>query len=138
MASSFAEFFGLSITPPGPVDPIDDDMAYAFQLELDSDGKMITAVEPDGFLNSFKAIVCKERKEKLETESGFTEVVTRKVSFPTNDDTGRAVVRMFQEIRIGSVKYQIRSFEDKGAYWLCVLHRANLGEASRPNRRGKV
>lgn len=136
MATSFAEFFGLFVPPGG--DHLDDDMAYAFQLELDSAGKAITAVEQDGSLKTFNAIVCKEKKEKVETENGYTEVVTRKVSFPTNDDTGRAVVRMFQEIRIGSVKYQIRSFEDKGAYWLCILHRANLGEASRPNRRGRV
>jgi hypothetical protein len=133
--TTFAEFFGgTALSSYESEDSID----YSFHLQLDHAGKTITYVNEDNTLTSFRAIVHKERKTKVETDHGFDEMVLREVKFPANNTTGRETVLLHAEIRVATVRYQIRSFERKADFWICELKRINVGEVSRPNRRGKV
>ncbi len=136
------EFFGYVADGSGsgdePAEPIQNAIDYAFHLQLQHAGKRITYVEQDGFLKAFSAIVHKERKVKVETDNGFEEMILREVKFPANDVTGRATVLIFAEIRIQSIRYQVKSFERKDNFWVCELKRINVAEVSRSNRRGKI
>lgn len=135
--TTFCEFFGCASTPSGDYDS-EDSIDYSFHLQLDQSGKSFTYVNSDGSTSTFFAIIHKERKTKVETEHGFDEMTLREVKFPANNTTGRATVLMHAECRVGSVKYQIRSFERKADFWACELKRVNTGEVSRSNRRGKM
>ena len=139
---AFRQFFGFNSGSGGsggePESPIQDAIDYAFHLQLQHAGKLVTHVGPDGFLNSFIAIVHKERRTKVETDNGFEEMILREIKFPANDTTGQAAVLLHAEIRIQSAKYQIRNYERKDDFWVCELKRINVAEISRNNRRGKI
>lgn len=135
---AFREFFGFSGSVAEPDETNQDAIDYALHLQLQHVGKLVTYVDQDGFLKSFIAIVHKERKTKNETDNGFEEMILREVKFPANDVTGRASVLIFAEMRIQSIRYQIRSFERKDSFWVCELKRVNVAEVARNNRRGKV
>lgn len=135
--STFAQFFGFSgSSSSGYV--ADGAIEYAGHLQLEQFGQDIVYVNENGSLSTFRAIVHKERKDKMQTEYGFEEVILRDVGFPSNNTSGRQTVLMLAEIRIGGVKYQIRSYEQRLDFWHCTLKRVNVGEVSRGSRRGKM
>ncbi len=136
---AFRKFFGYEgFSGSESEDRVQDAIDYAFHLQLQHAGKLVTHVQPDGFLNSFIAIVHKERRTKVETDNGFEEMILRKIKFPANDTTGQAAVLLHAEIRIQSAKYQIRNYERKDDFWVCELKRIDVMEVSRNNRRGKI
>lgn len=138
--TEFRQFFGYEQSSGGGStgNRVQDAIDYAFHLQLQHAGQLITYVRSDGFLESFVAVIHKERRTKVDTGNGFEEMILREIKFPSNDSTGQSVVLLHSEIRIGTAKYQIRDYEKKEHFWVCELKRINVAEVSRSNRRGKV
>jgi hypothetical protein len=134
MATTFVEFFGGlsddSYTSEGSID-------HALHLQLGHVGKPIIYVADDGSTTTFNAIIHKERRDKVQTEYGFDEHALRDVAFPSNNTTGREIVLLHAEVRVGAIKYQVHKFHKKADFWKCELKRISVGEIARGNRRGK-
>lgn len=111
---------------------------YSGNLQIEHYGRDVTYVNEDGSTSTFRALVHKERREKNQNEYGWDEMVLREVRFPANNTLGRATVLLHAEMRIAGVNYQVTSPIRTSDFWHVTLKRVNVGEVSRPNRRGRV
>ena len=111
---------------------------YSGNLQIEHYGRDVVYVNEDGSTSTFRALVHKERREKNQNEYGWEEMVLREVRFPANNTLGRATVLLHAEMRIAGVNYQVTSPIRTGDFWYVTLKRVNVGEVSRPNRRGRV
>jgi len=111
---------------------------YSGNLQIEHYGRDVTYVNEDGSTSTFRALVHKERREKNQNEYGWEEMVLREVRFPANNTLGRATVLLHAEMRIAGVNYQVTSLIRPSDFWHVTLKRVNVGEVSRPNRRGRV
>ena len=111
---------------------------YSGNLQIEHYGRDVTYVNEDGSTSTFRALVHKERREKNQNEYGWEEMVLREVRFPANNTLGRATVLLHAEMRIAGVNYQVTSPIRTSDFWHVTLKRVNVGEVSRPNRRGRV
>lgn len=144
VAQSFCAFFGCTKIPgggsgDGPNYTTNDSIEYAGNLQLQHFGKSVDYIEENGDVDTITALIHKERKEKLQTEYGFDEMILRDLGFSTKPEfNGREVVHMFAEMRINGVKYQVVNHQLRSDFWHVTLKRINVGEVSRSNRRGKT
>lgn len=132
--ATFGEFFGNTQDELNSYEP-NDSVDYALQLQLQQNGTNVLFVNPNGTTETISALLFKERREKRETESGFEEEILRDICIHSNPTTGRESVSLFEEVRIGSSKYQVRAYIEKGSFWRITLKRVNVGEMGRKNRR---
>jgi hypothetical protein len=139
VVTSFCAFFGCgSSSGGGSSYTSENSIDYSGNLQIEHFGRDVVYVNEDGTTATFRAIVHKERKEKHQTENGWDEMILRDVGFPANNSTGRETVLLHAEMRINDVKYQVTSPVRKTDFWHVTLKRVNVGEVSRPNRRGRV
>jgi hypothetical protein len=143
LVTTFCEFFGCGSgggggSGGGSSTNSENSIDYAGNLQIEHFGRDVVYVNEDGTTATFLAIVHKERKEKNQTENGWEEMILRDVGFPANNTLGRETVLLHAEMRINDVKYQVTSPVRKTDFWHVTLKRVNVGEVSRPNRRGRV
>jgi hypothetical protein len=139
VVTSFCAFFGCGSSSSGGSNyTTNDSIAYTGQLQIEHFGKDVEYVNEDTTVSTFRAIVHKERIEKIQTENGYEELILRDVGFPSDNTTGRATVLRFAEMRINGTKYQVFASQLRSDFWHVTLKRVSVGEVSRSNRRGRM
>lgn len=136
--TTFCAFFRCGSSGGGSNYTTNSSISYAGNLQLEHFGKDVDYVNENGSVSTFRAIIHKERIEKIQTENGYEELVLRDIGFPSDDTLGRVVVLLFAEMRINGVKYQVFASQLRIDFWHVTLKRVNVGEVSRPNRRGRM